>query len=118
MRSTWVNVRAFLISGLLAAVAGFFLASQVAVGIPDPGLSSKFALTSIAAAVLGGASLVGGRVSFIGAVFGAVFLSLVVNILPFLGWSSAYELVLTGGLTLLALALYQGGALWSRVRGA
>ena len=118
MRSTWVNVRAFVISGLMAAVAGFFLASQVAVGVPDPGLSSKFALTSIAAAVLGGASLAGGRVSFTGAVFGAVFLSLVVNILPFLGWSSAYELVLTGGLTLFALTLYQGGEIWSRVSAA
>jgi ribose transport system ATP-binding protein len=117
--STWVAVRAFLLSGVMAALAGFFLASQLAAGIPDPGLSSKFALNSIAAAVLGGASLAGGRVSFTGAVFGAVFLSLIsLNILPLLGLQSWYELILTGGLTLLALALYQGGELSLRTRSA
>jgi ribose transport system ATP-binding protein len=119
MRPTMVVVRAFVVSGLMAAVAGFFLASQLAAGIPDPGLSSKFALNSIAAAVLGGASLAGGRVSFTGAVFGSVFLTLVsLNILPFLGLESYWQLILTGGLTLLALIIYQGGDLWLRASNA
>lgn len=119
MRPTVVAVRAFVISGLLGAIAGFFLASQLAAGIPDPGLSSRFALNSIAAAVLGGASLAGGRVSFTGAVFGSIFLTLVsLNILTYVGWQSYMQLILTGALTLAALAIYQGGDVWLRLTGA
>src|SRR5205807_1434374 len=119
MRPTLVAVRAFVISGLMAAIAGFFLAQQLAAGSPDPTLSSTYALNSIAAAVLGGATLAGGKVSFTGAVFGAVFLTLVsANILPYLGLQSYWELILVGALTLLALALYQGGDLWLRASNA
>lgn len=103
----WVNVRAFLLSGAFATLAALFLAAQVGVG--DASLGSGFALTSIAAAVLGGAALTGGKGSFIGAVFGAVFLALITNILPLLGWSAAFGLIATGVLTLLALLLYRGG---------
>jgi ribose transport system ATP-binding protein len=119
IRPTLVMVRAFVISALLGAIAGFFLASQLAAGIPDPGLSSLFALNSIAAAVLGGASLAGGRVSFTGAVFGAVFLTLIsLNILTYIGWQSYMQLILTGALTLAALAIYQGGDMWLRLSNA
>ena len=112
--------RAFVVSSVLAATAGFFLAAQV--GIGDARVGSGYALTSIAAAVLGGAALGGGRGSFVGAVVGAVFLSLIVNILPlpnilpgFLrDWSDALPLITMGGLTLLALVVYQGPELWAR----
>jgi ribose/xylose/arabinose/galactoside ABC-type transport system permease subunit len=115
-----VSWRAFVVSSVLAATAGFFLAAQV--GIGDARVGSGYALTSIAAAVLGGAALGGGRGSFVGAVVGAVFLSLIVNILPlpnilpaFLrDWSDALPLITIGGLTLLALVVYQGPELWAR----
>src|SRR6185312_1153235 len=95
-------------------------------GIGDARVGSGYALTSIAAAVLGGASLMGGRGSFVGAVVGALFLSLIINILPlpnilpgFLReWSDALPLVSIGALTLLALVLYQSPELWSRTRAA
>jgi ribose transport system ATP-binding protein len=124
LRPERVGWRAFVISSLLATLAGFFLAAQV--GIGDARVGSSYALTSIAAAVLGGASLTGGRGSFIGAVVGAVFLSLIVNILPlpnilpgFLReWSDALPLISIGTLTLIALVLYQSPELVARVRGA
>ena len=117
-----VSWRAFILASLLATIGGFFLAAQV--GIGDARVGSAYALTSIAAAVLGGASLAGGRGSFLGAVVGAVFLSLIIIILPlpnilpgFLReWSDALPLISMGGLTLLALVVYQAPALWARLQ--
>jgi ribose transport system ATP-binding protein len=121
-RSERINWRAFLLSSLMATIAGFFLAAQV--GIGDARTGSGYALTSIAAAVLGGASLAGGRGSFVGAVFGAVFLSLIINVLPlpnilpgFLReWSDALPQISIGALTLLALIVYQAPELLARLR--
>jgi ribose transport system ATP-binding protein len=107
------RVRAFMLSGLMASFGALFLMAQVGVG--DARVGQGFALTSIAAAVLGGASLVGGRGSFIGALVGALFLSLIINVLPFIGWSAAYGQIAIGALTLLALIAYQGPELYGRL---
>jgi len=103
--TTRIRAGALVTSGLMAAIASFFLATQVGVG--DPRAGSSFALTSITAAVLGGTSLAGGRGSFIGAVVSALFLSLIVNVLPFLGWSGEVGLIGIGVLLLIGLVLYQ-----------
>lgn len=125
-RSERINWRAFLVSSIMAAMAGLFLAASVGIGDAKPGPSSDFALKSIAAAVLGGASLGGGRGSYVGAVVGGTFLALVVNVLAlenivpsFLRqWSDALPQITIGSLTLLALVLYQAPELWSRARTA
>ena len=117
-----INWRAFIACSLMATLAGFFLIAQV--GIGDARVGSGFALTSIAAAVLGGASLLGGKGSYVGAVIGALFLSLIINILPLpnilpgflLQWSDALPLICIGASTLLALVLYQGPELWERLQ--
>jgi ribose transport system ATP-binding protein len=119
-----INWQAFILCSLMATIAGFFLAAQV--GIGDARVGGGYALTSIAAAVLGGASLLGGKGSFVGAVVGALFLSLIINILPLpnvlpeflLEWSGALGYISIGVLTLLALILYQGPELWVRARTA
>lgn len=121
-----INWQAFVLSSTLASLAGLFLAASVGIGDAKPGPSADFALKSIAAAVLGGAALSGGKGSFIGAVFGAVFLSLIINILPlenilpaFLReWSDALPQIIIGSLTLLALVVYQGPDLIARARTA
>jgi ribose transport system ATP-binding protein len=112
----FIFVRALLLSAFAAAVASFFVIAQVQVG--DPNVALDYTLTSIAAAVLGGASLAGGRGSFVGAVLGALFLTELVNIVPFLGLDSSWAQILTGLLTLLALAFYQGPALIARLRAS
>jgi ribose transport system ATP-binding protein len=125
-RSERINWRAFVLSALMASLAGLFLAASVGIGDAKPGPSSDFALKSIAAAVLGGAALSGGRGSFIGAVVGATFLALIVNTLAlenivptFLReWSDALPLIIIGSLTLLALVLYQAPELLARARTA
>lgn len=110
-----MRVSALLWSAVFAGIAGLFVASQVGVG--DARLAGSFTLASIAAAVLGGATLSGGRGSFVGALLGALFLSLILNVLPLLGWSSALGDISRGAVTLLALALAQVGLLLApRVR--
>lgn len=111
VRLNIVHIRAYLLSGLLAVIAGFFLASEVGFGHPMVG--SSYALTSIAAAVLGGASLAGGRGSFVGAILGALFFTLIVNIITLLGLSTAFGIIASGALTLFAVFLYSG---WQPVK--
>lgn len=103
--TTRIRVGAFVLSGLMAAVASFFLAAQVGVG--DPRAGTSYALSSLAAAVLGGSSLMGGRGTFIGAIVSALFLTLIINILPLLGLSNVVGLIAVGALLLLGLAFYQ-----------
>jgi len=103
--TTRIRVGAFVASGLMAAVASFFLAAQV--GIGDPRAGTSYALSSLAAAVLGGSSLMGGRGTFIGAIVSALFLTLIINILPLLGLSNVVGLISVGVLLLLGLAFYQ-----------
>lgn len=101
-----VHVRAYMLAALMATVAGFFLGSEVGVGAPTVG--ANYALTSIAAAVLGGAALSGGRGSFVGALFGALFFALMVNVITLLGLSTSFGIIASGAMTLFAIFLYSG----------
>jgi ribose transport system permease protein/ribose transport system ATP-binding protein len=114
-RVTRTAVCALLISSQVAALASLFVSSQVLVGDPNVGLG--YTLTSIAAAVLGGASLAGGRGSYVGALIGGVFLTEITVIVPFLGWNNSLSTMLLGGLTLLALVLYKLPELLERLQG-
>lgn len=101
-----VQLRAYVVAGALAALAGLFLGSEVGVGHPTVG--QNYALSSIAAAVLGGAALSGGRGSFLGALFGALFFTLMINVLSILGLSTAVGVIASGAMTLIAIFLYSG----------
>jgi ribose transport system ATP-binding protein len=107
-------IRAFILASVFACAGGIFLAALVGVG--DPRLGTSFTLPTLAAAVLGGAALTGGRGSFLGAVNGALFLTLVINVLPFLGWSAAWGDVARGVVTVAALAAFRGSDLLELIR--
>jgi ribose transport system ATP-binding protein len=104
---------AFVVCSLMASIAGFYSAAQVQIGSPIIG---DYALTSIAAAVLGGASLAGGRGSFIGTLLAALFLSLINNVLPLFQQPTEYAQMTIGALILFALLLYQAPDLVARLR--
>jgi ribose transport system ATP-binding protein len=104
---------AFVMCSVMASLAGFYLAAQVQIGSP---LIGNFGLESIAAAVLGGASLAGGRGSFVGALLAALFLSLIDNVLPLFHQPTEYSQITIGVLILVALILYQSPELLSRFR--
>jgi ribose transport system ATP-binding protein len=109
-----VVVLAFVACSVMASLAGLYLAAQVQIGSPI--LDINFTLESIAIAVLGGASLAGGRGSFVGALLAALFLSLIDNVLPLFHQPTEYSQMTIGVLILLALVLYQSPELLSRIR--
>jgi ribose transport system ATP-binding protein len=115
IRTDRVVILAFVACSLMASIAGFYLAAEVQIGSPIIG---NQALESIAAAVLGGASLAGGRGSFFGTLLAALFLSLIDNILPLFHQPTEYAEMTIGVLILLALILYQGPELLARLRSA
>jgi ribose/xylose/arabinose/galactoside ABC-type transport system permease subunit len=109
-----IVVLAFVLCSVMASLAGLYLAAQVQIGSPI--LDIGFSLESIACAVLGGASLAGGRGSFVGALLAALFLSLIDNVLPLFHQPTEYSQMTIGVLILLALVLYSAPELLSRFR--
>ena len=106
-------VLAFVACSVLASIAGFYQAAYSPSGSPIVG---NEALESIAAAVLGGASLAGGRGSFFGALLAALFLTLIDNSLALFQQPTEYAPMTIGILILVALILYQGPELLARLR--
>ena len=104
---------AFVVCSVMASTAAFYSAAQLQIGSPIIG---SYALDSIAAAVLGGASLAGGRGSFVGTLLAAVFLTLIANVLPLFQQPTEYAQMTIGVLILVALVLYQGPELLARLR--
>ena len=95
---------AYVGCSLLAGIAGITLIGQVGIGDARAGLG--YTLTSIAAAVIGGASLFGGRGSFIGALFGSILIVQVNQVTSFVRLDSAWSSYLMGAMILLAVTLY------------
>jgi ribose transport system ATP-binding protein len=106
-------ILAFVACSVMASIAGFYLAAKDPIGSPIIG---NEALDSIAAAVLGGASLAGGRGSFVGALLAAFFLTLIDNVLPLFQAPDEYAEMTIGVLILLALVLYEAPQLLARLR--
>ena len=109
IRTNWIRIRALLLAGLLAAIASFFVMARSPIGNAQVG--SAFALNSITAAVLGGASLAGGRATFVGSSVAAVLLALIITVLPFLGLGPDDGLIIIGVLVLIGIILFQVGDL-------
>lgn len=114
MRTGGIIAAAFVACSVMASLAGLYLAAQVQVGSPI--LDIGFSLESIACAVLGGASLAGGRGSFVGALLAALFLSLIDNVLPLFHQPTEYSQMTIGVLILFALLLYSAPELLTRFR--
>jgi ribose/xylose/arabinose/galactoside ABC-type transport system permease subunit len=89
-----VKVSAYLISGLLAAVSGLVLAIVQGQGKAD--LANGYELDIIASAVVGGASLAGGRGSVAGAVLGALIFGVLRNALPQIPGATFYDRLIVG----------------------
>ena len=107
VRTNWTRVRALLLSASFAAAASFFVMVLSPVGNAQVG--DSYVLSSITAAVLGGAALAGGRATFVGALVASVLLALIIRVLPFLGLTPDHGLMVIGGLVLLGMLIYQLG---------
>ena len=92
-----------LISGLLAGLGGLINAAYL--GASDPNAATGLELSAIAAAVIGGTSLMGGRGSIIGAFIGVLIISVLQNGLAQLGVSEPFKRLITGLVIILAVFL-------------
>jgi ribose transport system permease protein len=97
-----VKVSVYVISGLLASISGVVLAVVQGQGKAD--LATGYELDIIASAVVGGASLAGGRGSVIGAVLGALIFGVLRNALPQIPGATFYDR-LTVGLAVIVIVV-------------
>lgn len=95
---------AYMLSGFTAAISGLVLASRLMSGQPNAGMG--FELDAIAAVVLGGTAIAGGRGSIIGTLIGAVTLGVLNNGLNLMSVSPYTQKVLKG--LIILLAVYAG----------
>jgi ribose/xylose/arabinose/galactoside ABC-type transport system permease subunit len=99
-----VRSATYVISAVLAALAGLLLGAYT--GFVDPTAGLSLNLESVAAAVVGGVSLLGGRGRTLNAVLGAVLMTVVLNVGLLHGLSGQSQFILTGVVLLLAALLY------------
>jgi ribose transport system ATP-binding protein len=107
-----VHVLAYVVAGLLTFLGALLLMAQIGVGDPTQGVS--YTLSSITAVVLGGASLLGGRGSFIGTLLGAALIQQVLNATTFLDLGQSWQYFFQGLLILVAAAIYTQARIRSR----
>lgn len=94
---------AFTISGALAGLTGYLWVSRFAVAYVD--LAGGFELDVVAACVIGGVAIMGGIGTVIGAMLGALFLGAIKNALPVVDISPFWQLAISGGAIIVAVAL-------------
>jgi len=105
IRVNRIKMSTYMFSGFTAALTGLILASQLMASHPATGES--YELTTIAAVVLGGTSLSGGRGSVGGSVIGALILGVLNDGLVMVGVSSFWQTVIKGLVVVLAVVIDQ-----------
>lgn len=98
-----IKFTVLLVSGIVAAVAGMLYAGRLQSGRFQWGQGDE--LSVIAAVILGGTSLFGGRGSVIGALVGSLMIGLINNGLLILGLEFSQQQIVRGGIIILAVAL-------------
>lgn len=100
---TGVTIAVFTLSGMLAGLAGPINAAYNASAFPEAGIS--YELDAIAAVVIGGASLAGGRGNVIGTFIGALILTLLDNVLGLNNFSANWQLIIKGVIVVVAVVI-------------
>ena len=108
IRTGRIKLGVYIISGICAALAGMILTSELGAAYPDT--ATTYELNAIAAAVLGGTSLFGGKGTIIGTVMGAFVIGFLSDGLVLVGVSSFWQLVVKGSVIILAVVLEQSQA--------
>jgi simple sugar transport system permease protein len=113
-----IKIATYTISSALAGLAGILYVAQFRQGKPDAGMGLE--LDAIAAVVIGGTSLMGGRGSVIGTMVGVLIFGFLGNILQLNNIDSNSQLVLKGVIIIAAVLLQEGqlSAIFSKLRRA
>ncbi|MBO1901494.1 ATP-binding cassette domain-containing protein [Leucobacter weissii] len=104
IRTRRTQLLSYLLAALLVLPAALIMMAQVGIGDGRP--SVAYTLSSVTVVVLAGASIFGGRGSFIGIIAAAVLVQQVVNAMPFLGLTQEWAYVLPGVITIAAAVFY------------
>lgn len=107
IRVNRVKLFAYILCGLLAGLAGVVLAARINTGQPNAGIA--YELDAIAAVVIGGTSLMGGRGSIMGTVIGVLIIGVINNGLDLLNVSSYYQQIVKGVIIIGAVLLDRRG---------
>ena len=105
VRVRWIIFSTYVISGALAGFAGLVYVAHTAAATAVTGTSDNYHLQSIAAALIGGTLISGGRGKVFGSVLASVFLTLTLTCMVFLGIPAIWNFGGQGLLILAALAL-------------
>ena len=111
-----IKVAVYAISGMLASLAGVLYTSQYRQGKPDAGAGGE--LDAIAAVVIGGTNLMGGKGTMTGTFVGVLIFGFLTNILLLKNINSNIQFVLKGAIILAAVLLQEGqiGLWWKKFR--
>jgi ribose/xylose/arabinose/galactoside ABC-type transport system permease subunit len=101
----WTKVSVYVVSGLCSAIAGIVLAARLASAQPNTGVG--FELDAIAAVVLGGTSLMGGKGGIVGTLIGAFIIGVLNNGFNLLNVSPYYQLIAKGAIIIFAVLVDQ-----------
>ncbi|MGO3759089.1 MAG: ABC transporter permease [Agrococcus casei] len=96
------TVLIYSVAGVFTAIAGIVMASRLSSAQPQMGVGLE--LQAIAAVIIGGTSLMGGRASIIGTVIGALIMSVLINGLRIMGVQSEWQFVASG--VVIAIAVW------------
>jgi simple sugar transport system permease protein len=111
-----IKVAVYSISGMLACLSGVLYTSQYRQGKPDAGAGGE--LDAIAAVVIGGTNLMGGKGTMTGTFVGVLIFGFLTNILLLKNINSNIQFVLKGAIILAAVLLQEGqvGLWWKQLR--
>ena len=104
VRVSLIRTSAYVVAAGLAAIAGILTAARSGVGDPNAGFGLEF--ESLAAVVIGGASLAGGRGRTIGVLGGVLLFTVIGNVFNIVGIDVWYQQLLKGALILVGAAAY------------
>jgi erythritol transport system permease protein len=105
IRADRIKLAVYIISGGCAALAGLLLTSELGAAYPDT--ATTYELNAIAAAVLGGTALAGGRGSIVGTIMGAFVIGFLSDGLVLVGVSPFWQLVVKGAVIVFAVITEQ-----------
>jgi ribose/xylose/arabinose/galactoside ABC-type transport system permease subunit len=103
VRTKAIKISVYAISGTLAGVAAIVTISRI--GAAEPAVNTAFLLNSVAAVVLGGVSLFGGRGNMIGPFVGAILLTMIINGLIVAGVPQYYQFIAIGLIVMVSAVL-------------
>jgi ribose/xylose/arabinose/galactoside ABC-type transport system permease subunit len=101
------KILVYTVCGLLAGLGGVVLAGRLGIGMPTMG--TGYELQAIAAVVIGGTSLAGGRGGIVGTILGTLTLGVIYNVLNLMNVTAFYQYIVIGAIIVIAALINELG---------